>query len=48
MLIRVELSSPVTLAFDAFIRQSVVFALRHPECKVQEIDQIYARAPRGQ
>ena len=48
MLIRVELSSPATLALDAFIRQSIVLTLRRPECKEQEIDQLYAWAPRGQ
>lgn len=46
MLIRVEPSSPATLARDAFIRQSVVFALRRPECKEQENDQIYDWMPR--
>jgi hypothetical protein len=50
MLVRVELSSPVALgqALDAFIRQSVVFVLRRPECKEQENNQLYAMAPRGQ
>lgn len=37
MLIRVELSSPATLALDAFIRQSIVLELRRPNARSKKL-----------